>query len=74
MKAYKYYVVYETYNGGISLGKGCGEVCLKAKISRKKDIEGIERGFLASDPEGDCVIILNYILMDEVEVTDEQGR
>ena len=63
-------MVYEIYSGGVSLGKGCGEVCTKAKISRKKDIEDIEESFLASHPEGDCAIILNYILMDEVDIDE----
>jgi hypothetical protein len=46
-------------------------VCTKAKISRKKDVEDIEASFLKEHPEGDCAIILNYILMDEVEYEDE---
>lgn len=67
MVSYKYYVVYEVYKEGVSLGKGCGEVSVKAKIRRRKDIEDIEESFLEKHPEGDCAIILNYILMDEVE-------
>lgn len=71
MKAFKYYIVYEIYKEGISLGKGSGEVLLNGKISRKKDIGDIEESFLSKHPEGDCMIILNYILMDEVDMDEE---
>lgn len=71
MVSYKYYVVYEVYKEGVSLGKGCGEVSVKAKIRRRKDIEDMEAAIEKEKGvvEGSSAVIVNYILMDdEVEI------
>ena len=73
MKAYKYYVVYEIWQNGNIIGKGCCEAVLRKKITERKDIEDIEEQVLSNKgiPDGSNAVIVNYILMDEVEYESE---
>lgn len=73
MRAYKYYVVYEIWQSGSIIGKGCCEAALKKKITERKDLEDIENLIMKNNgiPDGSNVVIVNYILMDEVEYESE---
>ena len=75
MKKIKYYVVYEIWQNGSTIGKGTCEVALKKRITEKKDIEEIEELALRDKniPIDCTAVVVNYILMDEVDV-DEEGR
>lgn len=75
MKKIKYYVVYEIWQNGRTIGKGTCEVVLKKRITEKKDIEEIEELALRDKniPIDCTAVVVNYILMDEVEI-DEEGR
>lgn len=73
MKGMKYFVVYEIWQNGVTIGKGTCESMLKKRITEKKDIEEIEALIIKDKglPEDSCAMIVNYILMDEVEIKDE---
>ena len=73
MKGMKYYVVYEVWQDGITVGKGTCEVLLKKRITDKKEVEEIENLILRDKnmPEGLNAVVVNWIYMDEVEVKDE---
>ena len=76
MKGYKYYVVFETYGKDGKgkdrmMGRGSGEVFLKGKITEEKHIRYIEECFKSRYVGCDSVVIINYILMEEVEYESE---
>ena len=73
MKAIKYYVVYEIWQDGSTVGKGTCEVALKKRITEKKEVEEIENLVLRDKnlPEGLNAVVVNWIYMDEVEIKDE---
>lgn len=76
MKGMKYYVVYEIWQSGSIIGKGCCEAALKKKITERKDLEDIENLIMENNgiPDGSNVVIVNYILMDEIKYEDEGKR
>lgn len=73
MKGMKYYVVYEVWQNGSTVGKGTCEVLLKKRITERKDVEEIENLILRDKniPEGMNAVIVNWIYMDEVEYESE---
>lgn len=71
MVAYKYYVVYEVYKEGKLKGKGAGEVYFKKKIEEERDIKEVGSNFLSGHPEGDDILITNFILMSEVDYGEQ---
>lgn len=73
MRAYKYLIVYEICGKGTFVGRGTCEVLLKRRITSKVEVEEIEAGILldSGKGEGHTVMVVNYILMDEVEYESE---